>query len=44
MQVEAGLSYDDFQRQYGVDQATLVAIDANGDGVISENEWQAAGY
>jgi hypothetical protein len=40
----AGLSYDDFQRQYNVDQATMVAMDANADGVITENEWQAAGY
>ena len=40
----AGLSYDDFQRQYNVDQATMVAMDANNDGVITENEWQAAGY
>ena len=42
--IEAGLSYDDFQRQYGTDQATMLAMDANNNGIISENEWQAAGY
>ena len=42
--IESGLSYDEFQRQYNVDQATMVAIDADNDGVITENEWQAAGY
>ena len=44
MSVEAGLSYDEFGRQYDVDYATMVSIDADGNGVISENEWQAAGY
>ena len=44
MNIESGLSYDDFERQYGTDRASTVAIDADGDGMISENEWQAAGY
>ena len=42
--IESGLSYDQFQRQYNVDQATTVSIDADNDGVITENELQAAGY
>lgn len=42
--LESGLSYADFEAQFGTDRATTVAIDADNNGTITENEWQAAGY